>query len=207
MNSFKAFKSKIGFYDISSDFLKKYHKWMIQEGNSETTIGIYVRSLRAIYNYAVSKGVIKRDENYPFGKGKYIIPAGRNIKKALTQDELAKFYNYRTSPGSSRDQAKDFWFLSYFCNGINFKDIALLKNKNVDGDMLRFVREKSRNAKRGNQAAISCYIVESAREIIDKWRDEKSNPEAYLFNILQEGETQRLGHIKSTFSFIKLMIT
>jgi site-specific recombinase XerD len=63
MRSFKGFRNKIGFYDITSDFLKKYHKWMIDQGNAETTIGIYTRSLRAIYNYGISKGVIKKDEN------------------------------------------------------------------------------------------------------------------------------------------------
>jgi len=186
MRSFKRFRNNIGFYDITTDFLKKYHKWMIDQGNAETTIGIYTRSLRAIYNYGVSKGVIKKDENYPFGNRKYVIPAGRNVKKALTHEEVQKLYQYETIPGTPIDQAKDFWFLSYFCNGINFKDIALLKNKNIDGEMLRFVREKSKNTTRGNRTVISCYMSEPLKEIIHKWRVNNNDPNAYLFEILEE---------------------
>jgi len=35
-------------------------------------------------------GVIKKDETYPFGKRKYIIPASRNVKKALSLQEVIK---------------------------------------------------------------------------------------------------------------------
>lgn len=41
MSSFKKFKSIFGFYDISPEFLKKYEKWMLSNGNTKTTIGIY----------------------------------------------------------------------------------------------------------------------------------------------------------------------
>lgn len=97
-----------------------------------------MRTLRSIYNYAISLGVIKRDESYPVGKRKYIIPAGRNTKKALTMQEVAMIYNHKTISGTPGDKAKDFWIFSYLCNGINFKDISLLQNKNIDSDMLRF---------------------------------------------------------------------
>jgi integrase/recombinase XerD len=153
-------------------------------GNSDTTVGIYARSLRAIYNYGISKGIIS-DKEYPFGKGKYVIPGGRNIKKALTLDEVARIYNYETVKGTSVDKAKDFWFLSYFCNGINFKDILLLKNKNIDGEMLRFVRQKTKNTTRANPTVISCYISEPVRDIINKWRNKNEYPTSYLFNFIE----------------------
>jgi hypothetical protein len=34
-------------------------------------------------------GIIKREKCYPFGRRKYQIPTGRNIKKALTEERLA----------------------------------------------------------------------------------------------------------------------
>jgi integrase/recombinase XerD len=102
---------------------------MLNNGNTKTTVGIYTRNLRSIYNYGISKNVIKKDENYPFGKRKYVIPSGSNKKKALSQNEVSLIYNYQTTANSPEDKAKDFWIFSYLCNGINFKDIALMKVK------------------------------------------------------------------------------
>ncbi|MDE3145800.1 MAG: site-specific integrase [Bacteroidota bacterium] len=189
-NSFKEFDEKIGLYDITSDFLKKYHHWMLEKGNSTTTIGIYVRSLRAIFNYAIDIGVIKKEENYPFGLRKYIIPAGRNIKKALTPEEVSSIYRYKTIPGTPIDFAKDLWIFSYVCNGINFKDIAMLRWSNVDGDILHFVREKTKKTSQGNKITISCHLSEPAKKIIKKWSDKKNAAkDAYLFSILDENDT------------------
>ncbi len=188
MRSFKKFKSNFGFYDVSSEFLKKYEKWMLSNGNTKTTVGIYTRNLRSIYNYGISKNVIKKDENYPFGKRKYVIPSGGNKKKALSQNEVTLIYNYQTTPNSVEDKAKDFWIFSYLCNGINFKDIALMKVKCIDGDMLRFVRAKTENSTRESEIIISCYISEHMKSIIQKWQSGNVGKEEYLFNILQKND-------------------
>ena len=195
-NSFKNFRSKISFYDITVSFLKEYHAGQAKKsiegkivGLSDTTIGIYVRSLRSIFNYAVSLGIIKKDETYPFGKRQYIIPAGRNIKKALKIEEVKLIHNYKTVAGSAEDKARDFWIFSYLCSGINFKDISLLKNKNIDGEMLRFVRAKTKNSTRGNQFTISCHLATPAKAIIAKWRNPNHNPEEYLFSIINNEDS------------------
>jgi len=201
-NSFAKFNNKIGLYDITCQFLRDYHAYQVERNISETTVGIYVRSLRSIYNYAIELGVIKRDESYPFGKRKYVIPAGRNIKKALNISEVGKIYNYPSVPGTPEDRARDFWIFSYLCNGINFKDIAHLKNKNIDGDMIRFVRAKTKNTTKGNQTVISCHISEPAKLIIEKWRGKNESDDAYLFTILQSGDDP-IVQVKKVAQFIK----
>lgn len=201
-NSFKSFKSRISLYDITPSFLQNYQQEMIKKGASTTTVGIYTRSLRSVYNYAISLGVIKRDENYPFGKRKFVIPASRNIKKALSVNEVAAIHSYQTIPFTPEDKAKDFWIFSYLCNGINFKDIALLKNKNIDGTMLRFIREKTKNTTQGNQNTISCYLSEPALRIIEKWRTKDKRPDAYLFSILDENDDAQT-RVKKVAQFIK----
>src|SRR5205823_2357308 len=126
--------------------------------------------------------------NYPFGKRRYIIPAGSNKKKALTQNEVAVIYRYNSEPYSPEDKAKDFWIFSYLCNGINFKDIALLKVKCIDGDMLRFVRSKTENSTREDETKISCHINDYMKKIIEKWQSDNKRSEAYLFDILQTND-------------------
>jgi integrase/recombinase XerD len=202
LNSFKAFKSTLGFYDVSTDYLKKYEKWMLNKGNSKTTVGIYTRNLRSIYNYGISEQVIKKDENYPFGRRKYVIPAGGNTKKALRQEEVSLIYNYKAVPYSWEDKAKDFWMFSYLCNGINFKDIALIKNKFIDGDMLRFVRAKTENSNREDEVIISCFINDMIKNIITKWRSTNHFKDEYLFTILQKGDDLEV-QMKKVAQFIK----
>jgi hypothetical protein len=124
MNAIKKYHpKKLHLYDITPAFLSSFQKEQEKNGKSPTTTGIYLRSLRTIYNVCVTKGVIKKDENYPFGRGKYVIPAGRNKKKELTLAEIGKIAKFKTIPVSFTDRAIYFWILSYDLVGINLKDL------------------------------------------------------------------------------------
>lgn len=188
-NSFKEFSPKATIFDVDERFLKRYHAYSLEENKSLSTIGIYVRSLRAVYNYAVAKGIIKRNDDYPFVRNKYVIPASSNIKKSLCQEEIKKIIEFPTAEGSFADRAKDFWLLSYLCNGINFKDICLLKWKNIDGEMIRFVREKTRRTSQSNLRTISCYMTEEVKQIIEKWGISEPKPDRFIFPIVTEEDS------------------
>lgn len=191
-NAFKKFNKgkRLHLLDITSSFLKKFQESQISNGKSITTVGIYTRSLRAIYNHCISKGVIKKDADYPFGRGKYITPSGKNIKKALTLEEIKKIFEVALEPKSYAARARDMWMFSYFCSGINFKDIALLKFKNIDGDMIRFVREKTKRTSQSEQRIISCHLSPKAKAILERWRNEdSSDKEEFVFPILEKTDT------------------
>jgi integrase/recombinase XerD len=192
MNALKNYHpKKLHLYDITPSFLSNFQKANEKKGKSPTTTGIYIRSLRTIYNLCINKGIIKKDENYPFGRGKYVIPAGRNIKKALSLSEIGKIAKYKAIAGSFPDRARDFWMLSYLLGGINFKDLLLLKHKNIDKDMLRYVREKTKKTTQGNQFTISAFIPDEAREIIDKWKDETKTKDDYLFPFIKDTDNPK----------------
>jgi integrase len=186
LNSFKSFKAKLIFDDVTPEFLKAYERFMLSQDKSITTVGIYMRNLRTILNEAIGNGNFDKSK-YPFGRGKYIIPASKNKKKALTKEDLRKMYQFETAQFSNEDKAKDFWFLSYFCNGINMKDICKLKNEDLSKDKLAFVREKTKNTNRANQAGIEILLTDLAKLIINKWRTTDNRKDAYLFDILKSG--------------------
>jgi hypothetical protein len=50
--SINKFEADAQFSDITPEFLRKYENWMINNGNSISTVGIYVRSLRTLFNAA-----------------------------------------------------------------------------------------------------------------------------------------------------------
>lgn len=183
--SLEKFKAGLKYADITPALLRKYENWMNENGNSQTTVGIYLRSLRTIFNRAsIDKAL------YPFGekKGKYSIPTGRNIKKALNLQEIGKIYHYQPSQGSTAEMARDYWLFMYLCNGMNVKDFCLLKHKNIEGDILTFQREKTKRSKR-EQLPTVVSLKPEAKAIISKWGQRSVSPETYIFPHLHKSMT------------------
>lgn len=184
-NSLEEFNAGMKFADVTPEMLKRYEKWMTSAGKSPTTIGFYLRSLRTLFNRADIDRAL-----YPFGdrKGKYSIPTGRNIKKALTLEEIGKIFNYKPQPDSTEEMARDYWIFLYLSNGMNVKDFCLLKRKNIEGDTIRFYRAKTMRSKREKQETIVSLKPQS-KAIIKKWSQPSLHPEAYLFPHLQKNMT------------------
>jgi len=177
---------KLTLYDITTAWLNDYEKYMIKDqGKSLTSVGIYLRALKAVYNKAITEGEIDR-EFYPFGKRKYVIPKGRNVKKALNQNQLsALFHSKAETP--EQEKARDFWFFSYACNGMNIKDIAHLKYSDISEGVIKFYRAKTINTSKGNFKPITVHLNQYAQEIIMKYGNPKVSPNTYVFNIIKEG--------------------
>lgn len=180
-NSINAFKKDLKLTDITKSFLEDYETHMAIAGKSSSTIGIYLRQLRAIVNRAIERGVLKQ-ENYPF-KG-FIIPAARNIKKALTDEQLQTLLAYIPLEEKKR-KALDFWVFSYLCNGMNFSDIAHLKPHSVNGNFLHFVRQKTIRTKKKDLRPIKVALHPRALQIIKEWgTTDPDNP--FLFSVLED---------------------
>jgi len=182
-NALHKFKTKIALEDIDREFLQKFEKWILDQGKSITTVGIYLRPLRAIINMAKDNGAF-RPEAYPFGKRKYVIPTGKNVKKALAIDQIRQIFNYKVMPDSPTEKARDFWIFTYLCNGINMMDIAQLKGKDLDPRSIRFVREKTKRTTKGDPIMITAARNAHIDEILFKWGKKCTLPEEYVFDII-----------------------
>lgn len=181
-------KDLIPFNIISPQWLKEYEKYMVEtKGRSKTTVGIYLRPLRSIFNAAIANKSISA-EIYPFGKRKYTIPAPRSTKKALTKDQLKLLFE-STPSTQEQEKAKAFWFFSYSCNGMNFKDICMLQYKNIDGDTLQFRRAKTSNTNT-TQSPVIVYLNEYTQSVIDKYGNINKLPDEYIFPIVDHSTSQ-----------------
>jgi len=184
LSSFKKFHKKPSLYlnEVTIEFIKRYEKSMLSENKSPTTIGMYLRTLRTMMNIAMSKGIITQAA-YPFGRHKYQIPSGRKMKRAYPISHIQKIFEYQTiSP--LIENARNYWILSYLCNGMNMKDIALLKNKNICNDMIHFTREKTKNTSKLNLKPVTVYMTEAVKEVIAKLKSDKTEPDDFVFPIL-----------------------
>jgi integrase len=191
-NSFQKYlkdskKNKIEFADITPDWLRSYEKWMLKQGKSITTVGIYTRSLKAIFNIAIENGIIGK-EQYPFGKRKFKTPASQNIKKALTLPEIKLIANYKAK-NKEEQKAIDFWMFTYLCSGINVKDIIRLQYKNISKKSITFLRAKTERSSRSNLKNVSVAILPESEVILKRWGQKDKNPENYVFGFLDGKET------------------
>ncbi|NTS43901.1 tyrosine-type recombinase/integrase [Flavisolibacter sp. BT320] len=83
--------------------------------------------------------------------------------------------------------AKDFWLFSYFGNGMNPKDIAFLKWRNISGDYINFQRAKTEGAQRSDPKLITIYVNDDMKAVINRWGNGDQAPDNYIFPILQKG--------------------
>jgi len=188
-NSLETFSKKVckknalQFAEVTPKLLKQYQNYMIENEKSTTTISMYLRTLRTLFNIEnIDKSI------YPFGKNKYEIPSAKNIKKALTAKEIAKIFHYEAAQNSTEDKYKDYWLFLYLCNGMNVKDLCLLKWKDIDNNTLTYVRAKTRSTSKGEQR-ITVSLKPQTMEIIKKWAQPAINEDVYLFPHLSKGFT------------------
>ena len=182
---------KLMFEQISVGFLKDYERyWVVNKGLSPATIGIYLRNLRAIYNKAVERGAISKD-SYPFGiaKDKYTLPTSNKVNKALTETDIKLLWH--SEPENEKQAiAKDFWFFSYFCYGMNTRDICELKHTSINGENINYVRAKTRTTKR-ERTIKQVPITNSIAAIIERRKTDNSK---FLFGVIDEKLTPKQVH-------------
>ncbi len=176
--------------DITPKFLQSYENWMVENGRSISTVGIYLRNVRAVINEAIGNGLMPKDA-YPFGKKKYQIPSSRNVKKALPILNIKDIFNYPTKT-VSEEKAKDLWLFTYLCNGINVKDIAKLKNKNIDRGTIIFLRSKTERSTKQDLKPIIVMMMPEIKAILEKWGQNTGNPNDFVFDILDGKETPKV---------------
>lgn len=101
IKSFEAFFGKdVSFHDCTAERLQEYEDDYVLKGGSLATVGIYMRSLRHIFNRAIKTGIIPVTL-YPFGEGddQYCIPEGDGdeVKDFLDTDEKNQFLTHKFS--------------------------------------------------------------------------------------------------------------
>jgi len=188
--------------DITPDWLNGYESWMQEQGRSLTTVGIYLRALRSAFNEEIQAGRLPQ-ASYPFGRRKYVIPAGSAVKKALTKDQLKTLVQTPLEPGSYQHKARAFWLFSLLTNGMNFLDIAKLKYKDIDGDEIVFLRTKTKNTTKAKMKPIQAFLAPQAREVIEMYGNASREPENYVFPILAPGMDEK-EIIKTAQNFTRL---
>lgn len=190
---------KLLFADISPTWLEKYEQYMTGTMNrSRTTVSMYLRALRTVFNVSISRNEIE-PEIYPFFLKKsnnygYKIPSASGTKKALSKTDLRKLFD---APAKTPEQqkAKDFWFFSYSCNGMNIKDIALLRYKDLNNDSIQFYRAKTINTNKESLKLTTIYLNDFTRSVIEKYGNPDKQVNKFIFSIIDEFQIEYKKHL------------
>ncbi|WP_310991938.1 tyrosine-type recombinase/integrase [Aequorivita marina] len=188
---------KLTFQNITPAWLQSYEDFMINRGRSSATVSMYLRCLRALFNTAINnevQGIVYPFRKYKGEKNKYQIPKAQAVKKALTKEQLSVLFEAEAlTPEQAK--AKDFWFFSYACNGMNVKDIANLKYSDFDEDSFSFYRAKTVTTV-STKKKIKVYLNDFTRAIIEKYGSDNSKPNNLVFDIILKSDPADVQHKK-----------
>jgi len=171
---FTDFK-KLRFIDINNTFLNKYEAWLRSRGGADGGISIKQRTLRALYNKAIERNIIK-DVNHPFKTYKISKLKGRGIKKALNFEQVSKIIHFDTHKNLNLRDARNYFVFSFYTRGMNFADMMVLEWNDIDIKTVSYIRNKTKGR-------FVITILPPVQEILDYYK-EHSLPTKYVFPIL-----------------------
>ena len=172
------------FIDIDNDFFKKLETWLRTQAHySDNSIGIRFRSLRALYNQAITDNLIKK-ANYPFDTFKVSRFKETTAKRAISKEDIMRLVDLdvRTLtkyPKPFLVLSKDLFLFSYLGCGINLTDMLHLKHRDLIGDRITFSRQKTGKL-------ITFRLQPAAMDILRKYMKVEHDSDDYIFPVLKQ---------------------
>lgn len=172
-HSIERYKKQIKYTDIDKYWLRDYVHYMKNvRNNASTTQGIYLGALRVIVNAEGKKYMTIN----PFDG--FTMPVGvKRTHYYLTENEVRAFAAYK-SKSQIVEEAQAYWMFSFRCNGINFKDIAYLKWKDITDNEIVISRQKTKSR---SSKQIFIPLSEKIKKHIEIYGKPKG---VYVFDVL-----------------------
>lgn len=174
----------IPFDDITPSFLRAWDAFLRETGAGDSTIGIYMRTLRSTINRNDEAGEpYLTGAKYPFGakKGKYNIPVGGRKDIAIPIEDIWRIEDFQTDD-PKLEYARDMFLALLLSSGLNFGDLARLKYSDINkitGE-LEIKRKKTNRANSNSAPIVYIPLIAPLVKIINKY----GNGEGYIFPIL-----------------------
>jgi len=144
----------------------------VSKGLSDSGLHNHMRDLRTLFNAArdrfndEDRGLI-RIKHYPFKKHK-VIEAPMTAKRALSVEQIVKIIEYKCTPGSREELAKEIFLLSFYLCGMNAKDIYDLTQSSIVKNRVNYNRSKTKK-RRKDSAFISINLISEAAQLLFKY--------------------------------------
>lgn len=189
INWIKKYNPELTIQDTTNEILRSFESYLKSQYRnrydkdiSSNTLGMYMRGLRALFNFAIEKGLITTN---PTSKIK--ITQTERSKRAVEINDWQKFISY--SPQTDLTQfAYDFTMLSFAMCGANIADILSLKNRSIINNQIHFTREKTERVDTNVGVPFSDYVKKLLKKhgVINP-----KKPDAYILPFYRENMTEK----------------
>lgn len=193
----------IQFEDLTPSFFNECETFWRETGITDSTIGLYMRTIRALINNKEGETPYISEKNYPFGtkRGKYIIPEGGRREIALSIEDIWRIEDYETDHPQVL-LAKDIFAFMFYCNGLNFGDLCRLRYDNIDAPSGEIVFQRKKTLRKGEKPTfIYAPMLPPMVEIINRHGNKEQD--GYIFPFLNgiEPTIQNERNIKRQINF------
>ena len=168
--------------EVDIQFLNDFELFLRKRGNRNNSVATKFSILKAAYNKAAEEGKFKSKSN-PFTKFKVGKLWTVTSKRAISKEDIQRIEQYTPlSKAPYLALARDIFLFSYYTAGINFCDMARLKQENIAGGRLYYTRHKT-------EKLLSYKLMSKAQEIVQRYQKPDSE---YLFPILDSSHKTEL---------------
>lgn len=139
-NKFLEGKS-IYLHQVTQHTFEKFRIYMVQTGQTTNGVGVYLRAMSAVYGRALNRKLVKPEEDPRIG---FRIKTKKTHKKAIKRDEVHQLAKLDLSQSPYIEESRDIFLFSYFCQGMNLKDLSMLNwHDNIVEDRIFYHRGKT----------------------------------------------------------------
>ncbi|MFD2573787.1 tyrosine-type recombinase/integrase [Spirosoma soli] len=159
---------------ITYTMLVDWETFLLQNGCRMNSVYVYMRHLKVVVNRLRKAGLMPKEwypfESFSFSRYGRI----RTIKRAISQEAIQQLIQLEP-PTLAQLKARDFLLFSYYCRGINYRDMALLTSENLHEGRLMYIRSKTKKS-------FSIKVTEPVQTILTNYH----NKGGYLLPILDK---------------------
>lgn len=177
INKINEFDANADINDISRKWLTEFEKFCSQN-MKVNGYGVYMRNIRATFNYLLQEGIIT---SYPFKA--FSIKKEETVHRALSIEELRTLKDYDCLPFIKK--YRDIFMLMIYLIGINPKDLLMLPKDSSEGGRIAYHRFKTNKL-------YGIRVEPEAEEIINRYAGKK-----YLLDVMDT--------TKDYLSFVRAM--
>ena len=168
------------FRQLTPKWLKRFENSLREHGCSWNTVSTYLRTLRAVYNRAVSQ----RKATYVPHLFRSVYTGTRaDRQRALDNEDMKKVFTRlatQSSATTAMRTAQDWFILMFLLRGLPFVDLAYLRKSDLKENVITYRRRKTGRT-------LSVTLTTEAVFLLQQYMN-RDVASPYLFPILRSGE-------------------
>lgn len=159
-------------------------KTLRMRGNNYNSIGVYMRTFRAVCNRAINFGIVPL-EWYPFRN--YKIKREKTVPRVLSLEEMQRYFNADIPPSSTLFKVWNIGKLLFMLRGINLKDLLFLTKDNLKSGRIIYKRSKTKKM-------YSIGLNEEIIELLKYFKNERLTLLGIILDDYLENEAKSIHH-------------